>query len=157
MFAFHAWQVTARIPPHAIAHHQGWIQFGGTAFVLATAQMNAYLLLLPQWVTAIYFTACLFGFAGWNTSLGRRCGLTITLYLVGFGVVGQEFNQYWGVMIGPLLCFVARAFPPRWPRYGVVRVPAVPGPRRSPSKARVGRIANLPANASQLTFARVYN
>ena len=74
--------------------------------------MNAYLLLLPQWVTAIYLVAALVGLAGWSTPLGTRIGLTVCLYLMAFAVVGQSFNQYWGALIAPLLCF------------GVARLPA---------------------------------
>ncbi len=33
-------------------HPNGWLQFGGALFVIAVSQMNAYLLLLPQWVSA---------------------------------------------------------------------------------------------------------
>ena len=65
-------------------------------FVISIAQMNAYLLLLPQWVTAIYLTAALVGLAGWNTPLGTRIGLAVCLYLMAFAAVGQSFNQYWG-------------------------------------------------------------
>ena len=67
--------------------------------------MNAYLLLLPQWVTAIYLVAALVGFAGWSTPLGTRIGLAACLYLMAFAVVGQSFNQYWGCARGPALMF----------------------------------------------------
>jgi hypothetical protein len=111
-FALHAWQVQQWIPPHARAHPTSWIQFGGAAFVLSTAQMNAYLLLLPQWVTALWFMGAMIGFAGWSTPLGVRAGLTMCLYVMAFSVVGQDFNQYWGSLTAPLVCF------------GVVQAPA---------------------------------
>jgi hypothetical protein len=107
----HCVQVGPRIPADAHAHAQGWVQFLGAAFVIATAQMNLYLLLCPQWVAALYLTAALVGFAGWNTELGQRAGVTAALFVVGFACVGQEFNQYWGVLIAPLLCFGAARFP----------------------------------------------
>jgi len=110
-YGLHCVQVLNVIPPDARAHPHGWVQLGGTAFVISTAQMNAYLLLLPQWVTALYFAAAMLGFAGWHTRLGLRCGLTICLFVPAFGLVGQEFNQYWGSLIAPLLCFGAA----RWP------------------------------------------
>lgn len=112
LFAWHWHQVAMRITPADRVHADGWVQLGGTAFVIAAAQMNAYLIILPQWVTALYFVAALLGFAGWNTPLGQRCGLTACLFVVTFGVVGQDFNQYWGSLTAPLLCF------------GVVRCPA---------------------------------
>ncbi len=107
----HAWQVQQWIPPDAKAHSTGWVQFGGVAFVLATAQMNAYLLLVPQWVTALWFVAAMVGLAAWSSPLGQRVGLTLCLFVVAFSIVGQEFNQYWGAMIAPLFCFGAVQFP----------------------------------------------
>jgi hypothetical protein len=79
--------------------------------VISTAQMNAYLLLLPQWVTAVYLIAALVGVAGWSTPLGTRVGLATCLFLAAFTVVGQVFNQYWGCLIAPLLCLGAVQFP----------------------------------------------
>jgi hypothetical protein len=111
-FGWHWWNVSGLIGPDAIAHKHGWIRFGGAGFVLATAQMNAYLILLPPWVTALYFAAAMFGLAGWHTTLGVRIGLTACIYVMFFAVVGQDFNQYWGSIIAPLLCF------------GVIRLPA---------------------------------
>jgi len=110
-FGLHGWQVSHLITPDAKAHHEGWIQFGGAGFVISTIQMNAYLLLVPQWVTAIYFVAAMFGFAGWHTPLGTRIGLTACLFAAAFAVVGHSFNQYWGSMIAPLLCFGVVRFP----------------------------------------------
>ena len=104
-FGLHWVQVAKLITPDALAHRDGWIQFGGASFVLSTVQMNPYLLLLPQWVAALYFAAAMFGFAGWHTPLGQRAGLTAALFVAGLGIVGQEFNQYWGTLFAPLLCF----------------------------------------------------
>ena len=111
LFGLHAWQVSGLIAPDAHAHRQGWLQFGGAGFVISTAQMNAYLLLLPQWVTAVYLVAAMVGFAGWNTPLGMRTGLAACLFLTAFAMVGQSFNQYWGSLMAPLLCFGVVRFP----------------------------------------------
>jgi hypothetical protein len=110
-FAWHCQTVSGLIPPNAHAHEQGWVQVGGAGFVISTAQMNAYLLLLPQWVTALFLVAALVGFAGWSTALGTRVGLTTCLFLAAFAMVGHSFNQYWGCMMAPLLCFGAARFP----------------------------------------------
>jgi len=110
-FALHWWIVSGLIPPGARAHRQGWIQIGGAGFVISTAQMNAYLLLLPQWVTAIYLVAAMVGLGGWNTPLGTRIGLTTCVFVMALAVVGQSFNQYWGSLIAPLLCFGVVRFP----------------------------------------------
>jgi hypothetical protein len=110
-WGWHWWNVSGMIGPEALSHKQGWIRFGGAGFVLATAQMNAYLLLLPPWVAAMYFAFAMFGLGGWHTALGTRIGLTVCLYALFFAVVGQDFNQYWGSLIAPLLCFGAVRFP----------------------------------------------
>ncbi len=109
-FTLHCSQVNDLITSQARAHSQSWIQFGGVGFVISTAQMTAYLLLLPQWVTALYLAAALLGLAGWHSPLGLRTGLTVCLFLAAFAAVGHEFNQYWGSLMAPLLCFgVARS------------------------------------------------
>ncbi len=109
-YGAHAIEVLPRIAPDAIAHASGWICLGGAAFVISIVQMNAYLLLLPQWVSGVYLSLALLGFAGWQAPWGRRAGLTAALYLGGMAIVGQPFNQYWGSLVAPLLCLgVAQA------------------------------------------------
>ena len=110
-FGYHCWRVGPLISADARAHPEGWIQLGGLPFVISTVQVTAYLLLLPQWITALYFVAAMLGFAGWHTPWGQRVGLTACLFLVAFAVVGQEFNQYWGSLFAPLLCFGVVRFP----------------------------------------------
>ena len=111
-YAVHLAQVLHRIGPADIAHADGWVRFGGAGFVISTVQMNAYLLLLPQWLTALFLSFALLGFAGWNTISGRRAALTAAVYLAAFAAVGHDFNQYWGSMIAPLMAL------------GTARVPA---------------------------------
>ena len=106
-FGLHALAVRNWTPAGALAHHEGWIQFGGLPFVISTMQMQTCLVLLPQWVTAIYFVAVLLGLAGWQGKMGPRLGLTVSLYVAAFSVVGHDFNQYWGELIVPLACFGA--------------------------------------------------
>lgn len=110
-FRLHWLRVAELITPDALAHREGWVQLGGAAFVLSTVQMNAYLLLLPQWVAALYFAAAMFGFAGWHTPLGLRAGLTASVFVAALGIVGQEFNQYWGTLLAPLFCLGFVQFP----------------------------------------------
>ena len=110
-FAWHAAQVAAMTGPNEIAHENGWLWLGGAPFVLAVTQMNAYLLLLPQWVTALYLVAAMIGFASWNSPIGERAGITAAAYLATFAFVGQPFNQYWGCMLAPTLCLGAARAP----------------------------------------------
>jgi hypothetical protein len=111
-FGLHCWQAGRVITPDALPHRHGWICFGGAPFVLATVQANACLLLVPTWVTVLYFVAAMVGLGGWDTPMGRRAAMTLCLFVAAFSVVGQDFNRYWGIMIAPLLCF------------GAVRAPA---------------------------------
>ena len=92
--------------------------------MISITQMNAYLLQLPQWITGIYLSLAMLGFAGWTAPWGRRAGLTAALYLGGFAIIGNPFNQYWGSLIAPLLCLGVAQAPrrlrtfgtaPRWP------------------------------------------
>ncbi len=109
-FGWHVVQVQSLIGANEPVRATSWLQFGGAAFVISLAQMNAFLLLLPQWVTAIYLVLALIGFAGWNTATGQRAGLTACAFIVIFAFIGQPINQYWGSLIAPLLCFgVARS------------------------------------------------
>ena len=137
-FGWHCVQVLPRIAPDAIAHEHGWITLAGARFVLAVVQMNAYLIVLPQWVAALYFVAAMLGLAGWHTPLGQRAGLVVCLFVAAFAVVGQPFNQYWGGLIAPLLCFgVARApasLAELWRRAGPFGL-RIPGLARSAAKA----------------------
>jgi hypothetical protein len=110
-FALHWWRVSAYITPNSLGHRQNWFRFLGVGFIICTAQMNAYLMKLPQWISAIYLVAAMVGLGGWSTPLGTRVGLTICLYAVAFSIVGQSFNQYWGSLYAPLLCFGVARFP----------------------------------------------
>jgi hypothetical protein len=107
----HVSQVLPRISPDETAHAVGWIQFGGAGFLISTVQMNAYLLLLPQWVTAAYLGATLLGCAEWRSATGTRIGLTVAAYTLAFSIVGHDFNQYWGSMTAPLFCLAASRAP----------------------------------------------
>jgi hypothetical protein len=105
-YAWHVWQVLLAMPGESVSA-PGWLQFGGAGFLISTAQMNAYLLLLPQWVTAIYLACALLGCATWNSEGGQRVAISLAVYTIAFSIVGNNFNQYWGSMIAPLLCLAA--------------------------------------------------
>jgi hypothetical protein len=68
-------------------------------------------LLSPQWITAVYLAATLVACACWHTPAGRRISLTIVGYSVGFSLVGNDFNQYWGSLTAPVMCLAAARFP----------------------------------------------
>jgi hypothetical protein len=106
-YAWHATIVTDLVRAGDRSHVESWLQFGGAPFLLSLAQMNCYLLLLPQWVTGLYLPLAVLGLAGWSTPWGQRLALVAFGYLALFAFVGQSFNQYWGMLFAPLLCFGA--------------------------------------------------
>jgi hypothetical protein len=110
-FTVHLSHVVQRITPADVAHANGWIRFGGAGFLISTVQMNAYLLVLPQWVTAVYLGCALLGTLAWRSAAGTRIGLSIAAYVIAFGIAGNDFNQYWGSMTAPLLCLAAARSP----------------------------------------------
>jgi hypothetical protein len=100
----HALQVLQRITP-GDRMPESWLQLGGAPFLLATCRMNEYLHYLPSWVSAIYLPLSLLGLVGWRTGIGPRLGLTAGAYLLAYTIVGQPFNDYWGLLYAPLLPF----------------------------------------------------
>jgi hypothetical protein len=88
-----------------------WLQFGGPAFLLLTCRMNAYLFNAPLWLSALYLPLALLGLSAWSGAIGMRLGLTASAYVAAFAVVGQPFNDYWGLMYAPLLSFGFAAAP----------------------------------------------
>ena len=110
-FAVHVAAVLPLVSEHDIAHEHGWVRLGGAGFVISIAQVNAWLLLLPQWVTALYLVAALVGAAGWSSPAGQRIGLGVAGYALAFAIVGQPFNQYWGSLTAPLFALAVGAFP----------------------------------------------
>ena len=109
-FAWHIAQVSALQTSSDIAHENGWLQFGGLAFLVSITQMNGFLLTLPQWVSAVYLPLALLGLASWQSETGRRAALATLSFVVLFAAVGQPINQYWGSLLAPLLCLgVARS------------------------------------------------
>ncbi len=110
-YALHLRQVLPRISADDVAHASGWIRFGAAGFLISTVQMNAYLLLLPQWVTAAYLACGLLSCATWNTPAGRLFAFALALYAVAFSIAGHDFNQYWGSVTAPLFCLAASRAP----------------------------------------------
>ena len=106
-YAWHISQVLPLIEVDARTHAEGWLQFGGAAFVISLVQINIYLLLSPQWISAIYLVVALVGFAAMDGAWGRRAAWAACTYVFLFGFFGQPFNQYWGAVIAPLFCFGA--------------------------------------------------
>jgi hypothetical protein len=104
LLLFHGVQVSRHVLP-TDRLPGSWIQFGGLAFLLQTCRMNAFLFSAPAWVSALYLPLSLLGLAGWKGETGLRLSLTAVVYIAAFAVVGQPFNDYWGLLYAPLLPF----------------------------------------------------
>jgi hypothetical protein len=102
-FAWHYMMVKGQSAAGDFAYIDGWIQFGGLPFMLATAAFNGMLIAAPLWVSAIVVPLCLLGLIGWRAPEAARIGITVAVYLAAFSVVGKAFNDYWGALYTPLM------------------------------------------------------
>ncbi len=102
-FAWHAYSVATTVGPMDKAYPEGWLQFGGFSFVLATAQLNGLFSIMPIQVTAVALPVALVGLIAWPGRAGAVTLATVSLYLTAFLVVGKPFNNYWGLVYSPLL------------------------------------------------------
>jgi hypothetical protein len=109
--AVHCLEVTRRTLPEDRLP-TSWVQFGGPAFLLSTCRMNVFLFVSPRWLAALFLPLVLLGLGGWRGPTGLRLGLVVGAYLAVFAVIGQPFNNYWGLLYVPLLSI------------GLVRTPA---------------------------------
>lgn len=112
--AFYAWHV-AQVSAHRLPTDEGhagtWLQAGGLAFVISLAQIQAFLIVLPQAVAAVYFALAMLGAASAKGAWSQRISYTLASYVALFGLVGYDFNQYWGVLIAPLFALAAAKAP----------------------------------------------
>ena len=137
-YGLHYWKVSHFITATAEAHRQGWVRCGGLTFVIAVAQMNTFLVLLPVWVTAIFFPLAMIGLGGWQTAWGTRIAITTCLYVAAFAIVGQEFNRYWGLMLTPLFAF------------GAASTRGAGGPVESGGVVGAGAVVEIPNPKSEI-------
>jgi hypothetical protein len=102
-FCWHAVQVNRHLTGTEYVEADGWIQFGGPAFVISTAQMNVWLFRLPAWAALLYVIAAILGLAIWRGPVAVRISVTVGVYMLAFLVVGKPFNNYWGLLYVALL------------------------------------------------------
>ena len=77
--------------------------FGGWPFILNTAQMNPFLLLIPAWISAIIVPIALLGLLRGGKLFEIRISCIVFLYMAAFCVVGRPFNDYWGLIYSSLM------------------------------------------------------
>ncbi len=100
-FGWHWWMVSQQLGPDDPGYSEGWVQFGGLAFVLATAGFNGLLSLAPEWLAALLLPLALLGLWAWPK--GGRALWTVLAFVALFLVVGKPFNAYWGALYTPVL------------------------------------------------------
>lgn len=100
-YAWHASTVLGLLGLADRAYPEGWVQFGGISFILATAQFNGAFLLLPMWVTALLLPTAVLGLLGWRD--GVRGAATVLAYVAAFAIIGKPENAYWGALYAPLV------------------------------------------------------
>jgi hypothetical protein len=86
------------IHPGDMSHTYSWISFGGWPFVVSLAALGGWHILLPRWTGAI--GAVLVASSLWSPA-DRHVKVMALLYLSLFCVVGQPFNNSWGLLVGP--------------------------------------------------------
>jgi hypothetical protein len=106
----HGSAVAAHVAPSDRMQTATWLAFGGWWFVLKTALMNVWLILLPQGLIALVWPISLYGLVAWSARdpradncLGRRLGLTSVAYVAAFCFFGQPFNYLWGLIYAGLV------------------------------------------------------
>lgn len=88
-----------------------WLAVRGMAGLLYKIDNSTFLNLLPLWLAGPLVVLALFGWAGWDTRLGRTGFLVAGGYALGFMLFGRDNNFYWGLLLAPLL-FMGAAFAP---------------------------------------------
>jgi hypothetical protein len=95
----HVWLVSAQLGPAELAHKQSWVQFGGLPFLLRIVSFSGWYDVLPIWSRAVGLV--LLVASVWATKAPRQLQVMVAAYLLFFSIVGQSFNQYWGLVTGP--------------------------------------------------------
>ncbi len=100
-FGWHWWMVSQQLGPMDRAYGDGWLQFGGVGFILATAGFNGLWSLGPVWLPALLLPLGVLGLWAWPK--GTLALATVVVFVVLFAAVGKPFNFYWGALYTPLL------------------------------------------------------
>ena len=98
----HAAMVSSHIGPVA-PQGEGWLAMGGWPFVVATSRWNLFFLLTGTWLAALFLPLLLLGAWAWQGPVGLRLKLTLWCYCLAFLFVGRSNNDYWGIILVPLL------------------------------------------------------
>ena len=99
VLALHAHAVAPLIRPGPA---NGWLDFGGPNFVLATCRANPAALMLPAAAMIVVVPSSIVGLWVWRHPAATRIALTVTAYALMFLCIGRPNNWYWGFLIAPI-------------------------------------------------------
>ncbi len=102
LLAFHAHAVMSLLQPGDRAS-ASWVHLGGWAFVLTTARWNLLGAVVGLWPAAVILPLSLIGAVGWRSGAGLRLAALLLGYTCGFMAIGRPENDYWGLLVAPLV------------------------------------------------------
>jgi hypothetical protein len=102
-YTWHALHVIAAIQPTDYAWPHSWVRLLGWPFVLQTAWVSGWTIMLPYVVTPVVAVIALCSTIA--RAIPPQLRWPVLVYVAFFCVVGQEFNHYWGFVTAPLWTF----------------------------------------------------
>jgi hypothetical protein len=100
--AGHAHMVAQHVLPTDPAS-PGWARLGGLRFILGMARETGSLSLLPLWISAVVVPLALLGWCARGDQFTDRVALTLLAFVLAFMLVGRPDNEYWGLLLAPLI------------------------------------------------------
>jgi hypothetical protein len=102
-YAWHANAVWAQAVPESVAPASAWLQLGGVPFLLSAVRWMGFSFLLPDAALAAVLSLICAGIANPRApTVIRAAGAA---YAAFFLVIGQHFNNYWGLVAAPVWVF----------------------------------------------------
>lgn len=99
---------------------RSWVSAGGWRFILRCVQNDTTFKLVPRLMTVVATPLALLGWLHWSHPIGRRAALYLVGFIGAFMVIGRPDNDYWGLLLAPLLpiglAFVPEALQQGWQR-----------------------------------------
>ncbi len=113
-FLWHQGQVAGHMGPAQPGQVTSWVTLRGLKFLLDTSRMNYVVYTLPYWVSAVVLPLAVVGLGGFRSAWAGCAFWIVVSYLALFAVVGQWFNDYWGLLYAPLTVFGLAGAPAAW-------------------------------------------
>jgi len=98
-YSNHWTHVAAHQLPGDIRHARSWIAWGGLGFLLSAVNWQGILVLSPWSLTVVTLSIITVGIL--SPAAPAHLRLTAGTYSVLFLVIGQNFNEYWGLLVWP--------------------------------------------------------